>query len=189
MGDGPGFGEGEKLTFVLRLGTVDREVAVVHLVDYQVLIGTAHRLVALPPLRVGFLQVDDDTLLSVHGDGLGKDAGRCLTVDHKLIGLTLQVAGHHGLVDAAHIIDGGFPRHGHRVAVDHHADTTMDARAMGRIGGKEFKHRLLRRIGHLVKHEGSILRRVAGHHECNSSCHHQFIQFIIHHHEATPFNS
>ena len=38
--DGPGFGQGHELTFVLGLRTVHREITVVHLLDHDVLPGT-----------------------------------------------------------------------------------------------------------------------------------------------------
>ena len=114
--DGPRLRQRQELTGMLRIGTGDGEVAVVHLVDDEVGRRSHRRTaVALPPFRVAVLHVDDDTFLAVHRHCLGKDARRGLTVNHELIGLALVVARGRDSPDAV-----GTERHRQAVGAQPH---------------------------------------------------------------------
>ena len=78
--DGPRFGEGEELTRILRIGTGNGEVTVVHLIDNEV----GGRLddgvlVITPTVGTRLRIVDDGGTTAIHSHGLGKDT-RCLAM-------------------------------------------------------------------------------------------------------------
>jgi len=77
MGDGLRLCQGKKLALVAHArGGVDGEVAVVHLVYNMVGRRFHHRAhIALPPLGIGFPQVDHCTAPPVYTHSLGRDAG------------------------------------------------------------------------------------------------------------------
>ena len=111
-----------------------------HLVDDDVsgaLLPGVH--VLLPSLGVSVAQVDDDAPLPVDGDGLGKRARRRLAVDHERIFLALLVAAGRCRPDGV-----GQLAHLERIVVQHDE-------ALSIAGGKEFKHGLAGRVGHLVE--------------------------------------
>ncbi len=84
---GPRLGQRQKLALMLGVGSVDGEVAVVHLVDDQVA-GRLHHgpLVEGPSFRVGGLEVEHVAPLSVHADRRSAEAGRLLAL-HSLEGV------------------------------------------------------------------------------------------------------
>ena len=67
----PRLSQSQELTFMLGIGAVDGEVAMVHLVDHPVgkVLGM-RSMVFKPALRVAVAQVDDHALLPVDGHGL-----------------------------------------------------------------------------------------------------------------------
>ena len=100
---------------MLSLGPIDGEVTMVHLVDHDVLPGTPHVPVTLPPCRVGIIHIDNDSFLAIDGDSLGKDARRSHPVDHKLVGLALLVA-----LGCSRPNGIGSQGHRQRIVVEHH---------------------------------------------------------------------
>ena len=143
--DGPWLGQRHELALVLGLGTVDGEVTVVHLIDHDVLPGTQHMLVTLPPCGIGIVHIDHHALLSIDSHSLGKDTRRSHTVDHELVGLPFLVALGGSGPDGVTV-----QGHRQRVIVQHHL-------ALGIGRSKQFEHRLAGRVCHLVEMEPSIL--------------------------------
>ena len=99
MVDSPGLSQSHELAWILRILTIDREVAMVHLVDNQICRRFCDRtLITAPVLRIGAGHIDDGATLTVGTYGLGKDT-RALALTHvEGVELSHQVA-----------LDGGCP--------------------------------------------------------------------------------
>ena len=146
--DGPWFGKSQELARILGIGTVDGEVAMVHLVYHEVgrRLGD-WALVAAPVLRVGLLHVDDGTALAVHADGFCEDASTFTAADVEGIELTHEVS-----------LDGGckllFSRLLHLHGLDGFAILALlvDAyNGLCMVRCKEFERGGLRGVGHLLE--------------------------------------
>ena len=153
--DGPRFGEGQELTRMLRRWLVDREVTVVHLINNQVLWQAMLHSVTLPPLRVGVAQIHHHAFLAIHTHRLGKDARRCFSVDHKLIGLSLVVSLGRDGPDAVRT-----KSHGQAVLIEHHHAT-----GIGRC--KETEDSLVGRVSHLVEAKGFLTGFTSREYHCH----------------------
>ena len=89
--NGPRLCQRQVLARIFCFRLVDREVTMVHLIDNNILRQTTHGLIVLPPFWISIVQINHHTFLTIDTHGLGKDARRSLSVDYKLIGLSLLI--------------------------------------------------------------------------------------------------
>ena len=166
MVDSPRLRQRHELTRILRVLTGNREIAVVHLIYYQVVIGAEHMTVGFPSLGIGILEIYHHTFLAVHAYRLGEHARRGLSVYNEFICLSFPVAFHRGRPDTVFA-----ERHLYRVVA--HYD---EARSIRR--SKELKYGLTRRVGHLIKVK-CLVFTLTSHHQYSHSCNHQFLHILL----------
>ena len=151
--DGPGFGERQELTRILRPLSGNRKITVVHLIDHQVGRTLRHRTaVTHPPHGIGLLQVDDGATPAIHAYGLGKHTGTLALADIEGIELPHQVALHR---DAPEVI--ADLRQVKRLPGLALQSFLIEAQTylFGIAGGKELKRCRLRGVAYLI--EGKVL--------------------------------
>ena len=116
----------------------------VQLIDDEVGRTLADRTaVAVPTLGIGALEVKDIRLLTIDTHSLGKDTRGVAMTGVEDVGLSLKVA-----------LDSGRPQTVAHLGHLHFFLANLDV-ALGIVGGEEFEHGLLGRIGHLI--EGEVL--------------------------------
>ena len=166
MVDSPWLRKRYELSRIFRIFTGNREIAVMHLIYYQVVIGAEHMTVGFPSLGIGILEIYHHTFLTVHAYRLGEHTRRSLSVHDEFVRLTFPVAFHRGRPDAVFA-----ERHLYRVVA--HND---EARSIRR--SKEFENGLTRRVGHLIEVK-CLVFTLTSHHQYSHSCNHQFLHILL----------
>ena len=101
----PRFGKCEELARMSSSGTVDGEIAMVHLIDYQVGRRLAYRpLVEPPALRISSSHIDDGSSFAIHSHSLRKHTGTLSLTHVEGIEATHQVALHRCIPQAVLIL-------------------------------------------------------------------------------------
>ena len=94
MSNGSGFGQGQKLAFMLQSGgSINGEIAMMHLIDNKV----GRRLgcrsaVGFPPLGIGGGHVYHGSACAIYAHGLGKDTGSLPPTHVKCVKTPLEIA-------------------------------------------------------------------------------------------------
>ena len=107
VGDGTGFSQGEEFPLIIKAARlVDGEVAVVHLIEDEILGRNVRSLIVLPTFRVGLFHIDNSAALAVHaycgGPNARALAAELATVFHvKGVEHTLQVSLNGGIPHGA----------------------------------------------------------------------------------------
>ena len=150
VADGFRLGQCEKFSFMLQFRRfVDREVAVVHLVDDEVG-GRLHdgASVLFPSFGVGVFHVDDSPSLSVHADSLGEDARSFSSSDVEGVESSHEVA-----LNGCCPLFVGRAFHLYRLECLAALPFVIEAQgyALGTVGGEEAEGGLFRCVLHLVE--------------------------------------
>ena len=164
--NGPGLRQGQELTGMLGCWLGDGEIAVVHLVDDEVLGRTTHWLIVLPPVRVAVAHIDDNSFLAIDSNSLGEYSRRGHTVDHEFIGLAFVVTKSRDRP--------------YTIVIKLHVQAVVAKLniAVGISRGEQPEDSLVGRVGHLVEMKGLLARAACHHRQRHHTYRYQFLHFL-----------
>ena len=138
----PRLRKGKILARMLGRWLIDRKVAMVHLVNHNVLRLSTYGLITLPPFRISIAHIYNYAFFAVYRHRFSKNAWRSLSINNKLISLTFVITLSCCSPDT-------ISTQCHRQAV-----FANDNNAVSIIGSEEAKNGLTGRVGHLIEMEG-----------------------------------